>query len=617
MKPLVWQSHETVVASATTLGILRRFPRLMREAVKLAWAANRRDLLLAVSLNLLAGVCMVSGLVSGTVVLSRLLSQAMTWESLQAASGPLVMVCTLAVLRSSLLALASWSQARLRPQVERIVAARLAMAGTRLPLADFDEPELYDFMRLAKDRGLHEAPEMVQRMVDVAAAVIGLAAAGSVLAATHPVLLPLVLIASVPDGWAAARAGLMRYRLMFQLTASRRRKWILHELMCGRASALEVRAYMMREFLLEEYDKISAQEERLELRLSRREFVVGLQGVSARGLCAGVVYGALAILVGTGMVGVGAAATAVIAVQVSNSSLRNLVGSATSCFQSGLYFEDLVSFLATATARSRRDERPGPADFETISADGIGFAYPGTDSRVIHDVSVRVRKGEMIALVGENGSGKSTLAKLLAGFYEVTEGAVRWDGDDIQGVRREDLWRHVAVIAQDYTQWPLSARHNIVMGNRPDEDGLASAALASGADSVIAGLPEGYDTLLDRRFKGGQELSKGQWQRVAAARAFYRDASLLICDEPTAAMDPAAENALLTAIREFAEDRAVILITHRLEAVRHCDRAYVLAHGRVAESGTHDDLLSLGGLYYESYMLQARRYGRMPGLDPV
>ncbi|WP_352244291.1 ATP-binding cassette domain-containing protein [Microtetraspora sp. NBRC 13810] len=210
--------------------------------------------------------------------------------------------------------------------------------------------------------------------------------------------------------------------------------------------------------------------------------------------------------------------------------------------------------------------------------------------------------------MGENGSGKTTLAKILSALYEPDEGRVTWDGADLATIDPHRLRTRIAVIAQDHSRWPLTAQHNITMGDDKGEAALLGAAEVAGADQVVAELPHGYDTLLDRRFKNGKELSGGQWQRIAVARGFHRDAPLLICDEPTAALDARAEHALFERIRRHATGRTVLLITHRLASVRYADRIYVLDHGKVTEQGTHQQLMALGGLYAELYTLQASAY---------
>lgn len=238
----------------------------------------------------------------------------------------------------------------------------------------------------------------------------------------------------------------------------------------------------------------------------------------------------------------------------------------------------------------------------------VTFTYPGAHDPALSEVSAEIRRGEVVALVGENGSGKTTLAKILAGLYRPDSGTVCWDQIAISDVDPEPLRERIAVIAQDHANWPLTVRHNITMGRDEDPATLATAAAASGADTVIEKLPHGYDTLLDRHFKDGAELSGGQWQRIAAARGFYRSAPLLIMDEPTAALDARAEYALFSSIRGHARGRSVLLITHRLASVRHADRIYVMREGQVIEQGVHADLLALGGQYAELFNLQASQY---------
>jgi len=274
-----------------------------------------------------------------------------------------------------------------------------------------------------------------------------------------------------------------------------------------------------------------------------------------------------------------------------------------------LYFSDYVAFCEDAQSRiSPPSTVAAPADFDRITASGVTFSYPGAEEPTLHEVSVEIGRGEVVALVGENGSGKTTLAKILAGLYRPQAGTVCWDDVSIADVAGEPLREQIAVIAQDHGNWPLSVRDNIVMGRPFDEALLESAAISSGADTVIAELDRGYDTLLARQFKDGAELSGGQWQRIAAARGFYRTAPLLIMDEPTAALDARAEYALFSSLRTLARDRTVLIITHRLASVRHADRIYVLAHGKVAESGTHAELMALDGQYAELYTIQASQY---------
>jgi ATP-binding cassette subfamily B protein len=282
------------------------------------------------------------------------------------------------------------------------------------------------------------------------------------------------------------------------------------------------------------------------------------------------------------------------------------------CYEQALFYDDYESFVAQARSTQERvGGTPPPDDVDRIEVRDVTFTYPSGESPALDGVTLTIAPGEVVALVGENGSGKSTLAKLIGGLYLPDRGTITYGGVSLAEIDLAALRDRCAVIAQDFSHWPFTARENIAIG-RPGladpESRLEEAAEASGADAVFARLPKGPDTLLDASYKGGTELSGGQWQRIAVARGLYRDADLLICDEPTAALDAPTEHAIFAAIREHAAQRTVILITHRMASVRHADRIYVLSQGRVAEHGTHPELMAAEGLYHRYYTLQASAY---------
>jgi ATP-binding cassette subfamily B protein len=221
-----------------------------------------------------------------------------------------------------------------------------------------------------------------------------------------------------------------------------------------------------------------------------------------------------------------------------------------------------------------------------------------------------------VALVGENGSGKTTLAKLITGLYLPEHGTVRWDGVDTARAGLDDLLVHVAVVLQDPVNWPMTARANVRIGRLdhpdPDDGLLLDSARGSGTDAVVSGLPDGWSTVLSKEFQGGRDLSGGQWQRVAVARGLFRDAPLVVADEPTAALDARAEHAVFGTLRGRSgagSDRITVLVTHRLANVRTADQIVVLEHGKITEQGSHDELIALRGTYHELFSLQARAYG--------
>ena len=605
-----WEAHDAELAGTHRFsGLTRRLPSLIGYVARLAWRSNRLDCGVTVGCDLTSGVLSAFGLLGTTRVLTALLAEGPTPSRVRSALPALLFILVVTVTRMTLNLAAGWAEDRLVPEVTRVAERRLYAATTGVDLAAFDAPGFYDSLQRARDRGLSEAPRVVQLAVSILVGLAGLGASVSVLWVLSPVLLPLTLVAALPDGWAAVRSARMRYLVSYELGVTRRRKLILADLMADRRAAAELRSFNMRDFLLRSYDVLASHERGVRLRLARRQSVVTLAGDVAGGLGLGLVYLALGVMLSIGWIGLPVAGTAVLALRLATSALSGLLVSVNQCYESGLYFSDYLDFCAEAERNlPRTGSSPAPRGFATITASHVSFTYPGSARAALSDVSVEIGRGEVIALVGENGSGKTTLAKLLAGLYDPTGGDIRWDGWSLADMDREQLRDRIAVIMQDYTRWPMTALENITMGRPTDERRLAMAAAAAGTDRVIAALPAGYDTHLDRRFRDGTEPSGGQWQRIAIARGFYRDADLLICDEPTSALDARAEHALFEMIRSHAQGRTVLLITHRLASVRHADRIYVLDRGRIVQHGGHDQLMASGGLYSDLYSLQASAY---------
>ncbi|RMI46200.1 ATP-binding cassette domain-containing protein [Actinomadura harenae] len=618
-----WARRSQEMAETSTLTMTRRLPRLIGQVGRLGWQANRRDLVITVACNAVAGVFTAFGLLATTRVLTALFAAGPTPDRVRAAAPALVLVGAAITVRGTLTLLAQWAQARLRPQVERIVEQRLYETTTAIDLARFDDSGHQDALHRAQVRGLQSATSMVDNAVDLGTAAIGVGAAAGALGVLHPVLLPLLILTALPEAWAAVRSARLGYRAQLSLIAVRRRAWILSELMLERRHAAEVRSFTVRPYLLRQYGFLADHVRRVLVRVARGRTRTQAYGDVLRGIATALLYTALGVLLWRGMMPLAVAGTAVLAIRAGQQSLLNLVHALNRTYEDGLYFSDYLAYIdmAEESTGNRSTALQGGAearhvlrDFRQITVDGITFTYPSSDQPALRNVSVRLRRGQVVALVGENGSGKTTLAKIISGLYAPQEGRIHWDDTVVNGLDPDIVRRNIAVVAQDHTHWPMTAADNIAMGDDLTDtrihDRMRTAAADSGADEVINTLPRSYDTLLDKRFDGGQELSGGQWQRLAAARGFYRNAPLLVCDEPTAALDARAEHHMFEHIRVHAQrhGRTVLLITHRLASVRHADHIYVLKDGQVIEEGGHDTLLAAGGLYAELYDLQASAY---------
>ena len=608
-----WFGHSDAVTGTSFLAMLRRLPALLSRAGRLGWQASPRDTALAVILTATTGIFTALGVLATSNVAAALLTAGPTVERVRSALPALLLVATALALRSALSTASGWAQARLQPKVLAAAELQLVRLTTQVDAAAFDDPGFADEVQRVRARGTEAAGELVGAAVDLLSGLVGVVSAMVALLLVHPVLVPLMLLAAAPLGWASVRSARIRYASLLRRISRQRRLWVLEYLMTDRAEAAELRAYGMREFLLEQFQAVQAAEIAADMEVVHGQTTSRAAGNALAGIAGAGVWTVLGWLIATDRVPLAAAASGVVALQTVRASLQQAVLAVNSLYEEALYFADYTDFIARAATRLPLPAiRPAPGPFRELSLDRVSLHYPGTSRPAVDDVSLTLRAGETVALVGENGSGKTSLARLLAVLWVPSAGAVRWDGVPVSELPHDDLRRHIAVVGQDVLHWPFTARESIQVGDlrRADADGGGAVAAASvvGADAMIRNLSHGYDTLLDLTFVGGQELSGGEWQRLAAARGAYRDAPLLICDEPSAALDARAEHALFRQLRSRGGDRTTVLISHRLANVRHVDRIYVLHAGRLVEQGSHDELMAAGGRYAELFTLQASGY---------
>jgi ATP-binding cassette subfamily B protein len=423
------------------------------------------------------------------------------------------------------------------------------------------------------------------------------------------VLLLALLVATVPQAWGSLRAGNQRYETYLTGSVRRRRLWILRHLMAERRSAAELRSYNLRAFLLDQFDRVMGVETKIQLRLARRMTTVTTIGRVIGGVATAAVYGLLGVLLVNGQIPLAAAATCVVAVQAALRALSTVTYQIDDLYLEGQHFGDYTGFMARAEQHLPKTGGSEPAGpLRVLAVHGVSLTYPDRDRAAVDDVSLTIHSGQTIALVGENGSGKSTLAAIIAGLRHQSTGDVTWNGRSIGDLEPASFRRRVAVVTQDFHKWPFTAATNIAIGDaeaEPDQTRIEAAAERAAAHQMILDLPHRYETLLDRTFAMGQDLSGGQWQRITAARGFLRNAELLIMDEPSSALDPRAEDALFQAIRDRQGRATTVLITHRLANVRHADVIFVLHEGRLVESGSHGELMAARGRYADLFTLQA------------
>jgi ATP-binding cassette subfamily B protein len=591
-------------------GTWRDLPKLLLDSVKLVWSAGRNTFLLTSVLQLTAAVGIAAQLFVGKRVLETVLAAGGTVTFTDLA--PVLALLVAVTVALDLARAVQNEQSRVLGElVGRKAVDRVMDVSTRIDLLAFESPDFYDRLQRARAQGQFRALQTVNGLLGIVGASVAAISIVAALAALQPLLLPFVAIGYLPLWVVASLNTRDLYHFTHGMTPNERQRNYLQNVLMGRNPAKEVRAFNLARFLRGRYDRLY--DERIaELRsLARRRTGRSLLGsLASSGVTVGTI-GMLSYLSVSGRMSLAATGAAVFGLYQLASQLNGLHMSATSLYEATLFVRDYSSFLELEPAVEFPHVTPAPTGFEVLRAQDVSFTYPESTHPAVDRVSLEIRRGEVVALVGENGSGKTTLAKMLAGLYRPERGRIRWDGIDLADVDADELRRSVAVIFQDFERYLLPARENVGLGRHERVDAfeeIVEAARRADADDFLAGLPEGYETMLGREFAGGYDLSIGQWQRVALARAFFRDAPFVILDEPTAALDARAESRLFERMRELLEGRSVVLISHRFSSVRSADRIYVLHEGRVVEEGTHAELMTVGGLYAELFSLQARAY---------
>lgn len=601
---------ELRVAAKTQRKSLGRLGFLVLESVRLVRQAGRGAFSLVIVLQILSALAL-----AGQVVVIQRLLDAILQVSVSGATFALwasaVAFCALSAGTTILTRLQSYLQRLLGERVARSMWDKVLGVATSVDLRHFESPSFFNALQRVQTSALSRPFQVTQGLMAMVGSAVASVTVGIVLASISPLLLPLLLLGGIPLLITSRKESRLEFDFSVRQTPNQRMRTYLTLLQTGRDEAKEVRAFNLSGWLAGRFGTVyDAYLADLARHLRRRTLwmVLGSLGTAVV-LIVTMIF--LVTLITSGEVTIAEAGAAIVAIRMLSTQVQTLFTGVQQIFESGLFLDDVMQFLDMGKESSAEDRPDAPRTFSELSVDGISFTYPGSAVAAIRSVDMDVRGGEIIAIVGENGSGKTTLAKIIAGLYEPDEGAVRWDGTDLRKWSPTSVRSGISVIFQDSVRYALSAHENIAVGDisrQPDLERVRSAAAAAGIDDTLTRLPQGYDTTLSRIFANGHDLSGGQWQRTAIARCYYRDAPLVILDEPSAALDPRAEADLFASLRRVLDGRTAIFISHRFSTVRAADRIYVMKDGRVVEHGSHEELLADDKQYAELFRLQAAGY---------
>jgi ATP-binding cassette subfamily B protein len=589
---------------------LKNIPPVLR----MVWEAAPRVIVASITCRVLAALIPLAALAVTRVIVNDIFNLLNRGSTLPQHFWWLVALeFALAGVASGILVrLINFCDIVLADKYSRHISTKIMEHASRLDLTSYEDPLFYDRMERARVQGTDRIVMIQSTGLLIQQVVTTLSLAGGILFLS-PWILAVLVGCVIPAFLGETHFAFMGYSLNFRQTPAKREMDYLRILGGSKETAKELKLFGLASFLVSRYTKLSNELHEQNVGLAKRRMWVGalftlLSAVGYYGSYAFVIYKTV-----TGVLDLGTFTFMTGAIALASSNIQAIFSTFSTIADQALFITDLLEFFnVQPKVFSKPNALPAPRPIRKgFEFQNVSFAYPGQTRLVLSDVSFRLEPSERLALVGENGQGKTTIVKLLTRLYDPTDGQILLDGIDLREYDVEDLWKEIGVIFQDFMRYDLTASENIAIGRIEDQGNifrLRSAAQKSLAEQVIRKLPKGYDQVLGRRFEGGVDLSGGEWQKMALARAYLRDAQLLILDEPTAALDAKSEHEVFQRFAELTKGKMALLISHRFSTVKMADRILVLENGRIAEQGHHEQLLLNKGRYAEMFELQAASY---------
>jgi ATP-binding cassette, subfamily B, bacterial len=591
------------------LSALRNVPPVLR----IVWESGRWVVSLGLFFRALASLLPVALLAVTKLIIDAIVRAVSNHQPVASRFWWLIAAeFTLAVIASFLGRVIDFLDALLADKYTRHVSIQVMKHASALDLIAYEDPVFYDRLERARVQATDRLGmiQSIGRLVQLSITTLTLSVSIMVFS---PWLMLLLIAGVVPAFLGESHFAFLGYAKNFRQTPVRRQLDYLRVLGGSREAAKELKLFGLKDFLTERFTRLSDEIYHENVGLARRRLWAGslFSLIGTIGYYSAYVYVIWRTVVGA--LSIGTLTFLAGAIMQASSNIQQIFSTLSSIADQALFLTDLLAFFAMQpTIRSKPNALPAPRPIARgFEFRNVSFRYPGSPRLILDGLNFHLRPGERVALIGENGQGKTTIVKLITRLYDPSAGEILLDGVDLREYDLEDLYREIGVIFQDFMRYEMTARENIAVGRIQDLDRgelLHDAARKSLADQVIAKLPRAYEQMLGRRFEGGLDLSGGEWQKVALARAYLRDAQLLILDEPTAALDARSEFEVFQRFAELTAGKMALFISHRFSTVRMADRIVVLEGGRIAEEGNHEQLSRMGGRYAEMFELQAASY---------
>ena len=600
------------ITPSNTKGRALRVRKNLRQGMALAWAASPTSLVKYSLLGIINSAMPPISVYLGAALVNRI-ADARLHSVHFVDMLPIVAGLWLATgVQRAIGAYSGYGRNLFVRRVQLEAERRLLAQASRLDLGHFDNSDWHDRLARAKRDISWRPGDLTWSVLGLSGNLVTILLMATLLASLHYVLVVLALAGAVLSLLLERRVTSRLYEFFYKETPEEREREYVGDLLVQPRTTKEIRAYVLADYLLERHRGMSESLFKLREQMYRTGTRTSILSGLITGTALALAYVFVALRGAAGTIDPGGVVLVIGAFTSVSGTLSNISSTFVSVDQHTTFLDDFFSFLAIdPLVPVPSPPVPLPPVVDSIDFDDVAFTYPGGKEPAVQGLNLHIHAGELMALVGENGAGKSTLVKLLLRFYDADHGSVRVGGVNLKDVDPEDLRGRIGVLFQDYANYELSVRDNVMMGRpevAPDDQRVMEALRRSRSEWLVKKMPKGLDSKVGRLFEGGHDLSGGEWQRLALARIMYRNADIWILDEPTSSLDPEAEAAIFAELKENLRGRIGIVISHRFSTVRIADRIAVIVDGRVAEVGTHDELLRSDGRYARLFELQAAGY---------